>query len=131
VRQSRSPSFLCGLLFDDRGNPMSPSHANKKGVRYRYYVSQAVLQNRKDEAGSIARVAAPAIEELVIAALRHQVGDIKRRLPQTKRPRRWNSATAISSLCRSSASRCVRDISTSRSAAALRRKGRALQIPLR
>jgi hypothetical protein len=28
---------------------MSPSHANKKGVRYRYYVSQAVLQNRKDE----------------------------------------------------------------------------------
>ena len=37
---------------------MSPSHANKKGVRYRYYVSQAVLQNRKDEAGSIVRVAA-------------------------------------------------------------------------
>ena len=24
-----------GLIFDDRGNPMSPSHANKKGVRYR------------------------------------------------------------------------------------------------
>jgi hypothetical protein len=24
---------------------MSPSHANKKGVRYRYYVSQAILQN--------------------------------------------------------------------------------------
>ena len=38
VRQSRSPSFLSGLLFDDRGNLMSPSHANKKGVRYRYYV---------------------------------------------------------------------------------------------
>jgi site-specific DNA recombinase len=38
VRRSRSPSFLSGLLFDDRGNPMSPSHANKKGVRYRYYV---------------------------------------------------------------------------------------------
>ena len=41
---------------------MSPSHANKKGVRYRYYVSQAVLQNRKDEAGSIARVSAPDVE---------------------------------------------------------------------
>jgi site-specific DNA recombinase len=59
---------------------MSPSHANKKGVRYRYYVSQAVLQNRKNEAGSIARVAAPDIEELVVAALRHQVGDINRQV---------------------------------------------------
>ena len=62
VRQSRSPSFLSGLLYDDRGNLMSPSHANKKGVRYRYYVSQAVLQKRKDEAGSIASVAAPDIK---------------------------------------------------------------------
>jgi DNA invertase Pin-like site-specific DNA recombinase len=80
LRRSRSPSFLAGLLFDDRGNAMSPSHANKKGVRYRYYVSQAVLQNRKDEASNIARVAAPDIEELVVAALRHQVGDINRQV---------------------------------------------------
>jgi hypothetical protein len=29
---------------------MSPNHANKKGVRYRYYVSQALLQNRKSDA---------------------------------------------------------------------------------
>ena len=35
MRRSRSPSLLIGLIFDDRGNPMSPSHANKKGVRYR------------------------------------------------------------------------------------------------
>jgi site-specific DNA recombinase len=80
VKQSRSPSFLSGLLFDDRGNLMSPSHANKKGVRYRYYVSQAVLQDRKEEAGSIARVTAPDIEELVSAALRHQVEDIDRQV---------------------------------------------------
>ncbi|MGD0185696.1 MAG: recombinase family protein, partial [Roseiarcus sp.] len=72
-RRSQSPAFLMGLLYDDRGNRMSPSHANKKGVRYRYYVSQAILQNRKAEAGAIARVAAPEIEELVVAALRHHV----------------------------------------------------------
>jgi hypothetical protein len=72
LRRSRSPSFLCGLLFDDRGNRMSPSHANKKGVRYRYYVSQALLQKRGADAGSINRVAAPDVEELVVAALRHQ-----------------------------------------------------------
>jgi site-specific DNA recombinase len=51
---------------------MSPTHANKKGVRYRYYVSQALLQNRKAEAGGIARVPAPEIENLVCdGVLRH------------------------------------------------------------
>jgi hypothetical protein len=70
LSRSSSPSMLAGLIFDDRGNPMSPSHANKKGVRYRYYVSQAVLQNRKAEAGSIARASASDVEALVCAALR-------------------------------------------------------------
>jgi hypothetical protein len=37
---------MAGRLFDDRGNRMSPTHANKRGVRYRYYVSHALLQNR-------------------------------------------------------------------------------------
>jgi hypothetical protein len=73
LRLSRSPSFLSGLLFDDRGNHMSPSHANKRGVRYRYYVSQALLQNRKAEAGTINRVAAPDVEELVAAAVRRHM----------------------------------------------------------
>jgi hypothetical protein len=63
-------SLLTGLLFDDGGNRMTPSHANKKGVRYRYYVSQAVLQNRKTRAGTITRVSAPEIEELVSVAIR-------------------------------------------------------------
>ena len=73
LRLSSSPSFLFGLLFDDRGNHMSPSHANKRGVRYRYYVSQALLQNRKAEAGTISRVAAPDVEELILAAVRHHI----------------------------------------------------------
>jgi hypothetical protein len=48
---------------------MTPTHANKKGVRYRYYVSQALLQGRKEEAGVVARVSAPNVEQLVIGAL--------------------------------------------------------------
>ena len=59
-----------GLIFDDRGHPMSPSHANKKGVRYRYYVSHALLQNRKADSGSIARVSAPDVEALVCNAVK-------------------------------------------------------------
>jgi site-specific DNA recombinase len=45
MRRAGPSSLLTGLIFDDCGNPMSPSHANKKGVRYRYSVSQAILQN--------------------------------------------------------------------------------------
>src|SRR5690348_5644680 len=33
----RQPSLLAGLLFDGDGNRMTPSHAVKKGTRYRYY----------------------------------------------------------------------------------------------
>ena len=47
VRLRGSAALLAGCLFDDRGNRMSPTHANKRGVRYRYYVSHAILQNRK------------------------------------------------------------------------------------
>jgi DNA invertase Pin-like site-specific DNA recombinase len=68
-----TPHLLAGLLFDDRGNPMSPSHARKRsGKRYRYYVSQAVLKHSADDAGTVARVPAHEIETLVerrIAAL--------------------------------------------------------------
>jgi site-specific DNA recombinase len=57
---------------------MSPTHANKKGVRYRYYVSQALLQNRKGESGSIARVPAPEVEKLVCDEARRQLAAMGR-----------------------------------------------------
>src|ERR1700739_3305305 len=53
---------------------MSPTHANKKGVRYRYYVSQALFPNCQDEAGGIARVPAPEIENLVCDGVRRHLG---------------------------------------------------------
>jgi site-specific DNA recombinase len=68
-----SPAILSGRLFDNRGNRMSPTHANKGGARYRYYVSQAVLQRKPPPAGSLSRVAAAEIEALVITALRNQL----------------------------------------------------------
>lgn len=59
-----------GLIFDDRGNLMAPVHTVKKGIRYRYYLSRAMLEGRKAEAGSVRRVSAPDIEHLVLQALR-------------------------------------------------------------
>ena len=61
---------LAGRLFDDRGNAMSPTYTvRRNGRRYPYYVSQALLQNEKERAGSIARVPAEEIERLVHKAL--------------------------------------------------------------
>src|SRR6516162_9879227 len=48
VRINGSPAILTGRIFDDRGNRMTPSHSNKNGVRYRYYVSHALLPRRKE-----------------------------------------------------------------------------------
>src|SRR6516164_8180398 len=61
---------LSGHLFDNRGNRMSPTHANKGGARYHYYVSQAVLQNKPPPSGLVGRVPAAEIEALVVVALR-------------------------------------------------------------
>src|SRR5919201_441593 len=68
-----SPALLTGRLFDDRGNRMSPTHTNKGGARYRYYVSQAVLQRKPLATGAIGRVPAAEIEVLISAALRRHL----------------------------------------------------------
>ena len=81
VRLRGSPALLTGRIFDDRGNRMSPTHANKKGARYRYYVSQALLQNRKAEAGGIARVPAPETENLVCDGVRRHLAAMGKEAP--------------------------------------------------
>src|SRR5207248_285165 len=74
AKRSQSGALLSGKLYDDRGNLMSPSFSTKNGVRYRFYVSSALLRGRKTQAGSISRVPAAEIESAVLAALqsRHQ-----------------------------------------------------------
>jgi DNA invertase Pin-like site-specific DNA recombinase len=67
------PAILSGRLFDHRGNRMSPTHANKRGARYRYYVSQAVLQGKPPPPGLVNRVPAAEIEALAVAALRNHL----------------------------------------------------------
>jgi site-specific DNA recombinase len=76
ARRSRlrgSPAILTGRIFDAGGNSMSPAHTNKGGARYRYYVSQAVLQGKPQPAGWVGRVPATEIEALVVAALRNHL----------------------------------------------------------
>lgn len=38
-KNMRNPSLLAGRVFDESGRPLTPSHSNKQGRRYRYYVT--------------------------------------------------------------------------------------------
>ena len=59
------PSLLAGLLFDDLGNRMTPSHAVKNGKRYRYYVSRPLITGSRTAAPDGRRIPAAGIERLV------------------------------------------------------------------
>lgn len=77
--KAAEPSLLAGLVYDDSGERMSPTHANKtrRGVggaaapnktstRYRYYVSQSLIKRGRPQASEAAcRVPAADLETLV------------------------------------------------------------------
>ena len=73
--RNKSAALLSGRIYDDRGNRMTPSHARKQGIRYRYYVSSPLLQGHPGGAGSVRRVPAVKIETLVTCALREHLKD--------------------------------------------------------
>jgi site-specific DNA recombinase len=81
VKRSDSGALLMGKLYDDRGNRMSPSFSSKNGVRYRFYVSSALLRGRKDAAGSIQRVAAQEIEAIVETSIRERISGLGKSAP--------------------------------------------------
>src|SRR5262249_52520187 len=62
--RQKSQSLLTGRIFDARGNRMTPSHSVKNGVRYRYYISSALIQGQAEKAAPLNRVPAAAIETL-------------------------------------------------------------------
>jgi len=57
---------------------MSPSYSVKNGVRYRFYVSSALLRGRKSAAGAVTRVPALEIEQTVAMALAERAECSKR-----------------------------------------------------
>jgi hypothetical protein len=60
------PSLLAGLIYDEVGDRMTPTHANKKGRRYRYYVSQSLIKCGRPKRSDVGRrVPAGDIEQLV------------------------------------------------------------------
>jgi site-specific DNA recombinase len=77
LARSKSDHLLAGLLFDDVGHRMVPTHATKAGVRYRYYVSAPVLHGeaKTTSAGSISRVPAADVEKAVTKSLKRYLAE--------------------------------------------------------
>jgi site-specific DNA recombinase len=67
--KAAEPSLLTGLLVDARGERLTPSHAVKKGRRYRYYVSAALITEAGTDRAQGWRIAAREIEDAVIRIL--------------------------------------------------------------
>jgi len=67
--RAKEPSLLAGMLYDGKGNRLTPSHAAKSGKRYRYYVSQALIQRKGTVTGMARRIPAHDIEGMVIRSL--------------------------------------------------------------
>lgn len=72
---TKSPSLLTGLLFDDEGHRMTPSHANKKGRRYRYYISNTLASGTRTAKDKGRRLPAREIESLVTERLYQYLSD--------------------------------------------------------
>jgi hypothetical protein len=61
------PSLLAGLLIDEHGRRLNPSHAKKGGKRYRYYCTAAGTQS--DDAQAAMRIPALELERAVLNEL--------------------------------------------------------------
>src|SRR5437660_12623173 len=70
IVRNKSDYLLTGLVFDDAGHRMVPTHATKAGVRYRYYVSTPFGEAKTASAGSVSRVPAIDIEDIIIKFLK-------------------------------------------------------------
>jgi site-specific DNA recombinase len=69
--KTKSNHLLMGLLYDDVGHRMIPTHATKAGIRYRYYVSLPHLkgESKTTSVGSVSRIPAIDIENIIVKSV--------------------------------------------------------------
>src|SRR5260221_1686835 len=74
--KTKSDHLLTGLLFDDAGHRMIPTHATKDGIRYRYYASLPHLkgESKTVSVGSVSRIRATDIEDIIVKSVNERVG---------------------------------------------------------
>jgi len=86
--RNASAHLLTGLLFDNSGHRMVPTHATKAGVRYRYYVSLPHLygESKTASVGSASRIPAIDIEDTIVNSLNKRL-IVKKKKPDSSNTR--------------------------------------------
>lgn len=67
---TKAPSLLTGLLFDEAGERLTPTWSVKKGTRYRYYVSTSLVKGGSNAHSTRRRIPAGNLESIVMDRLR-------------------------------------------------------------
>jgi site-specific DNA recombinase len=67
---TKQPSLLTGMIFDEAGDRLTPTWSVKKGTRYRYYVSTSLLTGGGRTRSNCRRIPAGNLERVVIDRLR-------------------------------------------------------------
>jgi DNA invertase Pin-like site-specific DNA recombinase len=67
---TKAPSLLTGLLYDETGERLTPTWTVKKGKRYRYYVSTSLVKGDGRPDSTRRRLPAGNLENIVIDRLR-------------------------------------------------------------
>jgi len=77
---SKAPSLLTGLLFDETGERLTPTWSVKKGKSYRYYVSTSLVKGDKRSPSIRQRIPAGDLEAIVVERLRSLLSSRKQLL---------------------------------------------------
>jgi site-specific DNA recombinase len=67
---TKQPSLLTGMIFDETGERLTPTWSVKKGTRYRYYVSTSLVTGASNGQSNRCRIPAGNLEAVVIRRLR-------------------------------------------------------------
>jgi site-specific DNA recombinase len=71
---AKAPSLLTGLVYDETGDRLCPTHANKRGRRYRYYISKRLMHATGSATGGW-RLPARELEAVVLQTVRDFLSD--------------------------------------------------------
>ncbi len=73
-RASAGGALLAGKMVDETNDRLTATHANKRGRRYRYYVSNRLIAKGGDARASGSRIPAATLEQVVADALARRLG---------------------------------------------------------
>lgn len=73
--KAATDSLLTGILYDCDGNRLTPSHSQKQSKRFRYYLSQKLVNEGKAAAPNGIRIPAQELESMVISQLCNWLND--------------------------------------------------------